>query len=513
MLKGAFNLFIANYLKYRYSRWENMYTHADTYQRNIMQRLAIRGSYTDYGKLHDFKYIRSYKDFQKAVPITAYDDLKPYFAKMMEGQADVLWPGNISWFAKSSGTTSDKSKYIPISDEFLTNNLIASSWDTTTIMYHIRPQCLSFERKNVTMCGSLSKLAEYPKAHIGDVSAIMVHRMPNVGRPFFTPDIDTILMSDWDAKIEKMARAVIDQDVVMFGGVPTWTIVLFERILELTGKDNMLEVWPNVKTYLHGGVGFDPYIQVFNKYLPTADFDYVEVYNASEGCFAIHDKSKQIDGMSLLVNNDIFYEFIPISEFNDLSDEPIPLWDVETGKSYALCITTSSGLWRYQPGDTVTFTSTRPYMIKVTGRTKHFINVFGEEVMVSNTDQALALTCEKHDCCTVEYTVGPKWMSGSQKGGHEWYIEFEKRPKDLPTFEKDLDKQLQQLNSDYEAKRYQSIALSNLNITEVTKGGFLTWLASKGKLGAQNKVPRLSNDRKILEELALYTKHKTQISA
>jgi hypothetical protein len=471
------------------------------FQKSMFERFLIEGRMTEYGKKNNFKQIKKYSTFANEVPIVNYDDIYEYIQKMMQGQLDVLWPGKIDWFAKSSGTTSNKSKYIPVSDRFFENNLMASSWDTTTLLYHMRPDCKTFARKNLTMCGSISKISEFPDANIGDVSAIMVEKMPWIGRPFITPDTETNMIVNWDEKIDKVCKKVIQEDVVLIGGVPTWLIVLFEKMLDLTGKDNILEIWPNLNTYLHGGVGFSPYIKTFNKYIPKEDFDYVEVYNASEGCFAVQDTNVDPDGMLLLLNNDIFYEFIPLTDFHKGKFDALPLWDVELHKNYVLVITTSSGLWRYMPGDTIAFTSLFPYRIKVTGRTKSFINAFGEEVMVSNTDTAIKLVADKNQCVVSEYTVAPQWISQNSKGRHDWLIEFEIAPTNLAKFQKELDEQLQMLNSDYEAKRFKNLALEPLNINVLPKGTFLKWLQTKGKMGGQNKIPRLNNDRTIVESV------------
>ncbi|HHH50036.1 MAG TPA: GH3 auxin-responsive promoter family protein, partial [Saprospiraceae bacterium] len=329
----------------------------------------------------------------------------------------------------------------------------------------------------------------------------MIQNIPAVGRPFFTPDIETALMSEWEAKIDRIAQITSrEKDVVMIGGVPTWTVVLFRRILEITGKSNILEVWPNFETYTHGGVGFEPYRKQFAEFLPSDQVSYMEVYNASEGFFAIQNDLDE-DGMLLLLNNGMYFEFIPAEEWHKEEPLAIPLSEVEIGKNYALVVSTNSGLWRYSPGDTVSFTSTRPYKIKITGRTEQFVNAFGEELMISNTDKALAITCRQLNAAVADYTVAPIYFSKSGKGGHEWLVEFDRLPKDLEKFAKVLDKNIQQINSDYEAKRYKSMALKQLKLQPVPKGTFHRWLKSKGKYGGQHKVPRLANDRKYLDDI------------
>lgn len=501
MLKANFNKIMRLFLYIRMKRLEKIRNEGVALQHTMLSDFMERAEHTSYGYKFGFKDIKDYESFKKNVPIVTYEDLQPYIRRMMLGEPDVLWTGKVKWFAKSSGTTSDKSKYLPITDEFYINNLISSSWDTSTIMYDLMPDCNSFQGKNLTMCGSLSKLSEFPEAVIGDVSAIMFDRMPAVGKPFMAPDKEIALMPNWDEKIAKMSKQLVHEDIVLFGGVPTWTIVLFERMLEETGFDNMLDIWPNVSTYIHGGVGFEPYKKIFEKYIPKDDFHYLEAYNASEGFFAVQDSSSAANGMLLLTNNEIFYEFLPMDDVDHNHQNTVPLEGVVAGKNYAIVISTSSGLWRYMPGDTVKFTSTRPYRLKVTGRTKHFINVFGEEVMISNTDQAIKMACEEFGCIVSEYTVGPRFLEGSKKGGHEWMIEFEKPPIDIKIFEIKLDQYLQSVNSDYEAKRYMDIALDNLKVNVLPRGTFVRWLQSKGKSGGQHKVPRLSNSRQYIEEI------------
>jgi GH3 auxin-responsive promoter len=501
MLKAIFNTAVSSYLTWRYKRIELMIKQGRDFQKSMLDRFLIEGRMTEYGRKNSFKNIKNYDTFSKETPVTTYEDIFDDIQSMMKGKPNVLWPGKVDWFAKSSGTTSNNSKFIPVSDRFFENNLMASSWDTTTLLYQMRPDCKTFERKNLTMCGSISKISEYPDAHVGDVSAIMVEKMPLIGRPFITPDTETNMISNWEEKLDKVCKKVIHEDVVMIGGVPTWLIVLFDKMLEYTGKDNILEIWPNLTTYLHGGVGFCPYIKTFQKYIPKSDFDYVEVYNASEGCFAVQDTNVDPNGMLLLLNNDIFYEFILLSDFHVGKMNAIPIWEVSIGVHYVLVITTSSGLWRYMPGDTIAFTTIQPYRIKVTGRTKSFINAFGEEVMVGNTDTAVKIVADQHNAIVSEYTVAPHWLSNNSKGRHDWLIEFEVAPHNIAQFETDLDLTVQKLNSDYEAKRSKNLALEQLSIKVVPKGTFLRWLHTKGKSGGQNKVPRLFNDRTIVESV------------
>ncbi len=499
MIYTFFNALVKGYLKYRKARIEAMYQTPYELQNEVFVSLISSLKETEYGKEHHADQIRNLIDFKKNIPLTEYEYLFPYIDRMMKGEENILWPGKVVWFAKSSGTTNDKSKFIPITDEVLFDNHVAASWDAMSILYSNRPDARIFDGKNLIMGGSLVTVNDH--LIIGDVSAILLNRMPIVGRPFYTPDFETALLPDWEVKIEKMAHQCIKEDVVMFAGVPTWTIVLFNRILEITGKENIRQVWPNIKTYFHGGVGFEPYVNQFKTYLPGDDIEYYEVYNASEGYFAVQDRLHQ-KGMLLLLDNDIYYEFIPIESLHDSEPETLALHEVELGKDYCLVISTSSGLWRYKPGDIVQFTDTAPYRVMVSGRTKHFINVFGEEVMVHNTDKALFQTCKELNAEVADYTVAPVFMEKKEKGGHQWLIEFKRTPEDLPTFEKLLDHNLRCVNSDYAAKRHKDMALQQLSILSAPKGSFQMWLKSKGKLGGQSKIPRLSNDRKYIEELS-----------
>lgn len=473
-------------------------------QQQVLEQLIQGAKHTEWGLKHNFKKVKSQADFARHVPISDYEDLYPYIKRMLLGERDVLWNGAVRWFSKSSGTTSGKSKFIPVTRQNLRKCHIRGTWDTMNLFYHNRPDARQFECKSLLMGGSLDSYPEYPRSKVGDVSAIMIHHMPSVSRPFFTPDIETALIPEWEVKLERLAQITAkEKDMVMIGGVPTWTVVLLRRILEITGKKHMLEVWPNLQVYIHGGVSFVPYRKQFQAFFPSDQVNYQEIYNASEGYFAVQNDFES-DDMLLLLNNGIYYEFLPMEEWDSNYPQAIPLKDVEVGKNYALVISTNAGLWRYLPGDTITFTSTYPYKIKITGRTKQFVNAFGEEVIVENTDQALAKACQIMDATVTEYTVAPLYFQDSSQGGHEWLVEFEKPPKDLKAFTSLLDKKLQHLNSDYEAKRYQNIALKELQLHEVPPGTFHDWLRAKGKFGGQNKVPRLANNRTYVDEILTF---------
>lgn len=470
-------------------------------QNQVLRQLIQGARDTDWGKRHGYRSIRTPEEFAAQVPIQDYDSLKPFIQRMMHGERDVLWNGQVQWFSKSSGTTNDKSKFIPVSRTNLNKCHIKGTWHTMMWFYQNRQDARQFEMKTLLMGGSLERFEPHPRTLIGDVSAIMIHNMPTLGKMFFTPDLKTAILPDWEEKLEKMAQICAREErMVSIGGVPTWTILFLRRILEITGKKHMLEVWPDFQAYIHGGVSFDPYRKQFEKFFPSDKISYQEIYNASEGYFAVQNDFND-PGLLLLLNNGIYYEFIPIEEWGKTNQKAVTLEDVEIGKDYALVISTNAGLWRYQVGDTITFTSLNPPKIRVTGRTKQFVNAFGEEVMVANTDKALAMTCRVLDAIVAEYTVAPVYLDGTEKGSHEWLVEFEKAPKDIEKFSLLLDINLQKVNSDYEAKRYKDMALESLRMTVLPQGTFLNWMRARGKVGGQNKVPRLANDRKYVDQI------------
>jgi hypothetical protein len=501
MWKKTLNKIFAGYVTSKFKGIQAYMVNPHDTQRKWFEYLLEQGKGTAFGKDHGFTAISGYKEFARQVRIREYDELKGHIHQMMMGEANVLWPGKVKWFSKSSGTTTDKSKFIPVTEENLQHCHVKGSLDTMSMLYKLRPDCTVFEGKSLIMGGSLYDFEENPETKTGDISAVMLSNMPISAKFFYTPDLETALLPDFEEKINKMVQITSQQrDMTMFGGVPTWTIVLFQRILEQTGVDHLLQLWPNMQAYIHGGVGFEPYRDTFRKFLPSDSFTYLEIYNASEGYFAIQSDLASPD-LLLLLDNGIFYEFLPQSEWFSDSPMAIPLEEVEIGKPYGLVISSNSGLWRYNLGDTVEFTKKNPYKILITGRTKQFINAFGEEVMVSNTDKALKEVCRQMEAQVKEYTVAPIYLDGDKKGGHEWYIEFERRPSSPAKFADILDKTLQEINSDYEAKRFRDMALTKLTLHVVPPGTFHDWMKSRGKLGGQNKVPRLANHRKFVEQL------------
>ena len=466
-------------------------------QKEQLERILHTARNTAMGKKYTFTNIVDAKTYRARVSLTDYDSIKYDIEKMRLGAPDVLCKGVVKKYSKSSGTTSDRSKYIPMPNECHYGNHVAASWDTMALVYNENPSAKIFEKKSVIMGGSIST---NNGVSTGDISALLLKHMHWAGRPFFTPDFATALLDDWEVKINRMAEQCAKQSIEMIGGVPTWTLVLCDAILKATGKNDMSEIWPTARFYMHGGVGFDPYRKQFDELFPIKGFKYYEVYNASEGYFAVQDESTA-EGMLLLLSNNIYYEFIPVEEVNASDPIAVELADVQEGQIYALVITTASGLYRYVIGDLVQIVSTNPYRIKVAGRTKQYINTFGEEVMVANTDAAVAKTCAQLNCSVSEYSVAPIHMARDTKGAHLWVVEFEEGPADIGVFAEALDAQLRKLNSDYDAKRQHDLAMQCLQVRAVPRGTFHKWLRSKGKIGGQNKVPRLSTDMKYINEL------------
>jgi hypothetical protein len=472
-------------------------------QREVLQDLVTSAQYTEFGRKYRFHELFNLRDFKQAVPVHEYDDLKPYIERTMNGEQNILWNTPVYWFAKSSGTTSDKSKFIPVSDESLEDCHYKASKDVLSLYYQFNPDSALLTGKGLVIGGSHSINPMNNEAQYGDLSAVLLQNSPFWGHWLRTPDLSIALMDEWENKITKLAESTIKENVTSISGVPTWTLVLFRRILAMTGKKTMAEVWPSLELFMYGGVSFTPYKEQFEK-LFGKKMNYLEMYNASEGFFAAQENPGD-DGMLLFTDHGIFMEFMPVSEYGKKYPQTIGLQDVETGKNYALIISTNGGLWRYVLGDTIQFTSINPFRIKVTGRLKHYMNAFGEEVIVDNTDKAIAIASQKTGAIVNDYTAAPVYFSDSSNGAHEWLIEFEKEPESIEAFNKELDTALKNINSDYEAKRYKDIALRLPVVHLLKKGTFTAWLRSKGKLGGQHKVPRLSNERKYVEEILTFT--------
>jgi len=486
-------------LKKRIHQIELFLKYPHEVQEELLFGLLKQAEQTVLGKKYDFSSIKNYKTFSERIPVSSYEELEPYIEQTRQGAQNVFWNTNIKYFAKSSGTTNAKSKFIPVSNEALENNHYKASKDLLALYLNNNEDSQLFVGKSLRLGGS-KQLYENNNTFFGDLSAILIDNMPIWAEFSSTPSNKVSLMSDWETKLPAIIKESIQENVTSLAGVPSWMMVLLNHALATTGKNNLLEIWPNAEVYFHGGVSFDPYKEQYKKLFPKETFKYYEIYNASEGFFALQDLNHSNE-LLLMLDYGIFYEFIPMDTFGKIEQKTIPLSEVELNKNYALIITTNSGLWRYMIGDTVRFTSINPYRIRVTGRTKHHINVFGEELMVENTDVAIAKTAEILNCEVIDYTVAPICMTEKSKGAHEWIIEFKKQPVDLEKFSQTLDKMLQELNSDYEAKRYNNMTLNPLIINIAREHLFYDWLKANDKLGGQHKVPRLSNERTYLESL------------
>ncbi len=469
-------------------------------QNEWFKKLTQNAKDTEWGLKYDYQSIKNPEEFKKRIPLQDYEDVKPYIERLRKGEQNLLWPSEVKWFAKSSGTTSDKSKFIPVSQEALDECHYKCGKDMLSIYYNNYEDSNIFSGKSLMMGGS-HQLNEFSAdSYFGDLSAIIMQNMPLWAQLFRSPDLSIALMDKWEDKIEKMAHATIKEDITNIAGVPSWTMVLIKRILEITGKSNLLEVWPNLELFMHGGVSFIPYKDQFRKLIPSKGMHYLETYNASEGFFGIQDQHNS-DELLLMLDYGIYYEFLPLDELGKENPQTLSLEEVNLGVNYALVISTNAGLWRYLIGDTIVFTSLSPFRIKITGRTKHFINAFGEELIIDNAEKALAIACEKTGSMIKEYTAGPIFMKENQTGGHEWLIEFEKQPENISFFIEILDNALKTLNSDYEAKRYKDFVLKMPIVHILPQGTFYEWLRKKDKLGGQNKVPRLANHRNYIEEI------------
>ncbi len=486
-------------LKQRIHQIELFLKYPNEVQEELLMNLIRRAENTVIGTQYDFTSITSYTTFSERVPVSSYEDLQPLIERTRQGEQNVFWDAPIKWFAKSSGTTNAKSKFIPVSNDALEDCHYKGSKDLLCLYLNNNENSEMFLGKSLRLGGS-SQIYEDKDTFFGDLSAILIENMPMWAEFSSTPSNKISLMSEWETKLTAIINETKNENVTSFAGVPSWLLVLMNRLLEETGKGNLLELWPNLEVYFHGGVSFEPYREQYQKLLPKADFKYYEIYNASEGFFAIQDLNDSSD-LLLMLDYGIFYEFIPMDTFGTPNQKVIRLSEVELFKNYAVVITTNAGLWRYLIGDTVRFTSLNPYRVRVSGRTKHHINVFGEELMVENTDQAIAKACQLTQTEIVDYTVAPIFMDGKEKGAHEWMIEFKQNPTDIAQFQKILDYTLQSLNSDYEAKRYNNMTLNPLVINLARKDLFYDWLKERNKLGGQHKIPRLSNQREYLEQL------------
>ncbi|MBR5393661.1 MAG: GH3 auxin-responsive promoter family protein [Bacteroidaceae bacterium] len=475
-------------------------TEAEVLQRGVLKRLLGKAAQTEWGRAHGFSKDLSYEDFARQTPLNTYEELKGFIDRMRHGESDVLWPGKVKWYAKSSGTTNDKSKFIPVSYDGLHDTHYAGGTDAVVWYLANNPQSRLFDGKALILGGSHATNYNLPGSLVGDLSAILIENINPLINLVRVPKKATALLSDFEIKRDRIAREALKKNVTNLSGVPSWMLSVLNRVMELTGKENLNEVWPNLEVFFHGGVAFTPYRKQYERLITLPEMHYMETYNASEGFFGLQNDPTDV-ALSLMVDYGIFYEFIPMDEFDSPEPTVVPLWGIETGRNYAMVISTSSGLWRYIIGDMIRFTQRNPYKFVITGRTKSFINAFGEELIVDNAEKGLAEACRQTGAEVLEYTAAPVFMDANGKCCHQWVVEFSREPERLDEFALILDKSLQQLNSDYEAKRYKSITLQQLELIKARPGVFNDWLRQKGKLGGQHKVPRLCNNRDIIEQV------------
>ncbi len=478
---------------------EKHQTQGEQLQRQVLNHLIKSARETEYGRQHGFATIKGYDDFIKLNPVNTYEELKGSIDRMRHGEHDVLWPGRVKWYAKSSGTTNDKSKFIPVSSEGLQKIHYAGGFDSVALYLRNNPQSRMFDGKGLILGGSHAPNYNLPGSLVGDLSAILIENINPLVNLVRVPKKETALLSDFEEKRERIAREAMTKNVTNISGVPSWMLSVLNCMMEMTGKTHLEEVWPNIEVFFHGGVAFTPYRKQYEQLVTSPNMHYMETYNASEGFFGLQDDPAD-KAMMLMLDYGVFYEFMETGG-TETENNIVPLWGVEKDKNYAMLISTSCGLWRYMIGDTVRFTSTNPYKFVISGRTKSFINAFGEELIVDNAEQGLAYACEQTGAEVQEYTAAPVFMDARAKCRHQWLIEFAREPQDLQRFASLLDKRLQELNSDYEAKRYKDITLQHLEIIKARPGLFNDWLKQRGKLGGQHKVPRLSNSREHIEQL------------
>ncbi|MBO4662100.1 MAG: GH3 auxin-responsive promoter family protein [Bacteroidaceae bacterium] len=484
----------------RLGQLDNYRTQAESLQMQVLQRLTSKAKDTEWGRTHGFADNMGYEAFAASSAVNTYEELKDSIDRMRQGEEDVLWPGMVRWYAKSSGTTNDKSKFIPVSKDGLRDTHYAGGKDAVVWYLRNNPGSRVFDGKALILGGSHAPNYNLKNSLVGDLSAILIENTNPLISMVRVPNKSVALLSDFEEKREQIARMTIKENISNLSGVPSWMLSVLNRILEITGKEDFTDIWPNIEVFFHGGVSFAPYRKQYERLFPSEKMHYMETYNASEGFFGLQDDPADT-AMSLMVDYGVFYEFIPMDELEKDNPTVVPLWGVQTGRNYAMVISTSSGLWRYMIGDTVRFTSVNPYKFVITGRTKFFINAFGEELIVDNAEKGLAEACRVTGAEVLEYTAAPVFMDDRGKCRHQWLVEFSKKPDSLQHFADVLDKTLQEINSDYEAKRHKDITLQKLELVEARKGLFHEWLAMKGKLGGQHKVPRLSNNRRHIDEM------------
>jgi hypothetical protein len=499
---GLINSILTWVMKKRIHQIELFIKYPHDVQEELLKKLLQTAKGTEVGKKYDFSSIDRYEQYRDRVPVSTYEEIFPYIDRLMRGEQNILWPSEIKWFSKSSGTTNARSKFIPVSPEALEDCHFKGGKDMLSIYVNNYPDTKIFDGKGLAVGGSYQLNENDPSASsfYGDVSAVIMQNLPQWAEFIRTPSLNTALMTNWEEKIEKLARETIDVNVTSMSGVPTWTVLLLQRILKIQKKKSITEVWPNLEVFFHGAVSFKPYKALFNTLIPDKRMNYWETYNASEGFFGIQDQTGS-EELLLMLDYGIFYEFIPLDEFGGDHPKAVRLSEVELGKNYVMVISTNAGLWRYNIGDTIKFTSLSPYRIKISGRTKHFMNAFGEEVIVENAEAAITKASEVTGAIIDNFTAAPVYLQEGKKGGHEWIIEFKVKPRDLATFTQVLDTTLRSINSDYDAKREHDLALIAPVVHSVETGTFYNWMKKRGKLGGQNKVPRLSNSREYVEDI------------
>jgi hypothetical protein len=499
---GLINSILTWVMKQRIHQIELFIKYPHEVQDELLKNLIQSARFTEFGRQYDFSSISTYEQFRERVPVHTYEQLFPYIDRLMRGEQNILWSSEIKWFSKSSGTTNARSKFIPVSQEALEDCHFKGGKDLLSIYVNNHPDTTIFDGKGLAVGGShqINEFDPSASSFYGDVSAVIMQNLPHWAQFIRTPSLETALMSKWEEKISKLAEETARENVTNLAGVPTWTILLIQKIVELEGKQNILEVWPNLEVFFHGAVSFTPYRALFRSLIPKSSMIYWETYNASEGFFGIQDQNNSED-LLLMLDYGIFYEFIPMEEIENAQPQAISLQDVQLHKNYAMLITTNAGLWRYNLGDTVKFTSLSPHRIRISGRTKHFMNAFGEEVIVENAEAAVTRACERTQAVMTNFTAAPVYIVEGKKGKHQWLIEFKTLPQSLHEFTGELDAALREINSDYDAKRAHDLALALPEVVALTEGTFYEWMKKRGKLGGQNKVPRLCNSREYVDDI------------
>lgn len=499
------NEILTFFLKRRIERINFFKENPEQVQEDTFKALLLKAKDTEWGRKYDYRSINNYQDFKSRVPVNNYEGLYPYIERVLKGERNILWPTKIDWFSKSSGTTNAKSKFIPVSVESLEQSHYQGGKDLIALYLEANSGSNIFDGKGLSIGGALHENPFNSETKVGDISAVIMQNLPTWAEYLRTPPLSVALLDDWELKMDKMIEICSKENLTSILGVPTWTVILLERIKEKLGIENMLEIWPEFELFVHGAVNFQPYRELFKtSFFPSEHVKYMETYNASEGYFGIQDDLSLLGEMLLMLDYGVFYEFVPMDQADEEFPDSLTIGEVELYTNYALIINSNAGLWRYRIGDTIKFTSRNPYRIKISGRTKHFINAFGEELIIENADMAITRACELSGLVVKDYTAAPLYMEGKNKGGHEWIVECNGYTDKEEVFSKTLDETLCNLNSDYQAKRKGDMALNPPKIHFVNEGTFYNWMEKRGKLGGQNKVPRLSNNREFIDDIITF---------